>query len=203
MADERNASRIDGRSLRHDEPPRSALDVPLLAPRHDESRRVRRRSRHASVVRRTDAARARRDLRFHHERRRIPARRLHRLYQRVLVLFDEPHPRRSRLLPARNAPRHRRRRASRRLGTARGGVRFRGRGFRLRRSRGRRGGFARRRSSRRGHRRRRLPVGATIRYFRDDDDRLVGAFPGTSPAAAGVRWSPAGDPARSRERRAR
>ena len=48
-----------------------------------------------------------------------------------------------------------------------------------------------------------LPVGATIRYFRDDDDRLVGAFPGTSPAAAGVRWSPAGDPARSRERRAR
>ena len=48
-----------------------------------------------------------------------------------------------------------------------------------------------------------LPVGATIRYFRDDDDRLVGAFPGASPAAAGVRWSPAGDPVRSRERRAR
>ena len=45
-----------------------------------------------------------------------------------------------------------------------------------------------------------LPVGATIRYVHDDDDRLVGAFPGGSPATSTSRWSPAGNPVRSRER---
>ena len=47
-----------------------------------------------------------------------------------------------------------------------------------------------------------LPVGGTIRYCYDEDDRLVGAFPGVSPAAASVRWSATGNPERIRERSA-